>query len=65
MTRTFGSNVVTRTKITVSQAGQTGDKYNLVECIRGVLRLYAVTDPEVGYVQGMNLLCGAVALHTK
>lgn len=27
--------------------------------------MYAVVDPEVGYVQGMNLLCGAVAFHMK
>ena len=63
--RTFLPNVLTHTKISVSQAGGTGDKFNLVECVRVVLKLYSIFDEEVGYVQGMNLVCAAVALHTK
>lgn len=65
VTRTFAPNVVTRTKLTVSQSVNSTDKLNLLECIRGTLKLYASVDPEIGYVQGMNLLCGAVAFHMK
>lgn len=49
----------------MSQSANSAEKLNLHECIRGTLKLYATVDPEVGYVQGMNLLCGAVAFHMK
>lgn len=41
------------------------EKYNLVEILRQVLRLYAVYDPEVGYVQGMNMVAAPVVMHMK
>jgi hypothetical protein len=63
--RTYAPNVLVKTKIAVSQSGLGGDKFNLVETLRVVLRLYAVLDGEVGYVQGMNMVCGAVALHMR
>ena len=37
----------------------------MIDCLRDVLKLYAVFDEEVGYVQGMNLVCGAVVMHMK
>ncbi len=60
--RSFADSLLVRTKIAVSQLGE---KHNLVETLRGVLRMYAVSDPEVGYVQGMNLIAAAVVLHAK
>lgn len=44
VTRTYPSNVLTKTKILVSQSGLGGDKFNLVDILRTVLRLYAVFD---------------------
>jgi hypothetical protein len=41
------------------------EKYNLIDIIRQVLRLYAVYDPEVGYVQGMNLVAAPIVMHMK
>ena len=41
------------------------EKYNLVEILRQVLRLYAVYDPEVGYVQGMNMVAAPIVMHMK
>jgi hypothetical protein len=63
VTRTYNAQVLTKTKIVVSQVG--ADKFNLIDNLRIILRLYAIFDPEVAYVQGMNLVCGAVALHMK
>jgi hypothetical protein len=63
VTRTYHSHVLTKTKIVVSQLG--ADKFNLIDNLRIVLRLYAIFDNEVEYVQGLNLVCGAVALHMK
>ncbi len=33
--------------------------------LREVLRQYSVYDPQVGYVQGMNLIVGAILYHMK
>jgi len=41
------------------------ERYNLIENLRMVLRLYAVYDPAIGYVQGMNLMASAILLHMK
>ena len=56
---------MTRTKIKVSQSSTSTDKLNLLDCVREVLKLYSIFDDEVGYVQGMNLVCGVIAMHMK
>lgn len=41
------------------------EKYNLVDILRQVLKLYAIFDPEVGYVQGMNMVAAPIVMHMK
>ena len=66
MGRTYPVNVLTKTKIRVSQSSNSNsDKLNLIDCVREVLKIYSLFDDEVGYVQGMNLVCGVVAMHMK
>lgn len=56
-------NVITKTKLNISQ--NLNDKYNLIDNLKQVLRLYSVLDQEMGYVQGMNLIAGIIILHLK
>ena len=63
MTRTYSKNVVYNTKINLIQ--NEVDKYNLIDVLRNVLKLYAAYDQEVGYVQGMNLLAAPIVFHMK
>ncbi len=61
--RTFPSRTLTKTKINVIQSEV--EKYDLIETLRQVLRLYAVYDSEVGYVQGMNMVAAPIVIHMR
>lgn len=61
--RTFLSKTLTKTKINLVQSET--ERYNLLDTLRQVLRLYAGSDPQVGYVQGMNMVAAPIVLHMK
>ena len=61
--RSFTSNFVGKTKITLYHT--TSEKNNIYEMLRLVLRMLAFSDPDVGYVQGMNLYVAVVVSHMK
>ena len=41
------------------------EKYDHIETLRQVLRLYAIYDSEVGYVQGMNMVAAPIVMHMR
>lgn len=63
MGRTFPSRTLTKTKINVIQSEV--EKYDHIETLRQLLRLYAVYDSEVGYVQGMNMVAAPIVMHMR
>ena len=61
--RSFPDNMFPKTKITIYHAGS--EKNSIFEALRTVLQLYSAFDKEVGYVQGINLIAGAIVIHMK
>ena len=61
--RSFASNLVAKTKITLYHA--CSDKNNIFEMLKTVLKMVSKSDPDVGYVQGMNLYMAVVVSHIK
>lgn len=41
------------------------ERNNLMEMLRTVLKMLALWDPEVGYVQGINLFAAVIVTHFK
>jgi hypothetical protein len=61
--RSFPEKNSSKGKLTLYHA--TTEKNNLIEILRTVLKMLATSDPDVGYVQGMNLFIAVIVSHAK
>jgi hypothetical protein len=52
-----------KTKLTVYHAAS--EKIGMLESLKTVLKLYAVYDEAISYVQGINLIAASIIVHMK
>lgn len=52
-----------KTKLTVYHAGS--EKISMLESLKKVLKLYAVYDEAISYIQGINLIAASIIVHVK
>lgn len=52
-----------KTKLTVYHAAT--EKIGMLESLKSVLKLYAVYDESISYIQGINLIAAIIVTHVK